>query len=474
MDLQKKTLYILLEIQSRELDSQLLLTTYFISKGYRVYIGDSKSIFKLLKKKKDKGGIFLNKGSSPYTDTKLIKKKCDQYAILDQELTPGFYNKILDYIFVARFFAKTDKLIDRYYVINKIIAFRAKKFFKKTNSNVVVMPVGWPRFDLLKKEFHKIYEKDIQKYNKKYKKHILFNSDFGHLSDEEILNAENNLLTRFDEKKSLEHQKKRAYFFKDELKHLKENLKNTKLFLEKLSKDYPQINFVIRSHPGEYISEWIKFCKKLKNFKVQSSKNSIISAILSSEGILHRGCTSGYESILLNKKSGYIDVTKNEKERLAFRKPLYLNSFKIKDKQSFEFYLGQKFPNYLHKKRIEYLLNSKKNEYAFEKIFNDIDSLKVNKEISYDYLELNFNNQLNSGLLFKLKEILYDILIILKIKPERNHRYGKIEPKTDKKFKLKKIKQIISQILNTKKFKNLKLNFTVKNLSDKLIEIDSK
>ena len=89
-ELLKKNVYIVLEVQSRELYQQLLLSTFLIANGYRVYIGESKSIFSLLKKKKNKGGILLNKGTIFRPESKLIKKKCDHYCVLDQELTPGF------------------------------------------------------------------------------------------------------------------------------------------------------------------------------------------------------------------------------------------------------------------------------------------------------------------------------------------------------------------------------------------------
>ena len=73
--MKKKTLYILMENQVRELNTYLLISIFASYKGYRIYLGTQYSIFKLLELKKKRGGIFINKGSSIKALSKLIKKK---------------------------------------------------------------------------------------------------------------------------------------------------------------------------------------------------------------------------------------------------------------------------------------------------------------------------------------------------------------------------------------------------------------
>lgn len=469
----KKTIYILLEVQSRELNSQLLLAIFFLNKGYRIYIGDSKSIFHLLKKKTDKGGIFLNKGTSPYNETKLIKKKCDEYVVLDQELTPGFNDKIFDYTISARVYDRTVKYIDRYYVINNAVAARAKKIFKKLGGNAKILVAGWPRIDLLKENFLSFYKTEIKKHKKKYKKHILFNSDFGSITEEEIQKVRNNILTSFEKDKPIAHQKKRIFFINDQLNHQLDNLNNTKAFLKKLSYSYPKMNFVIRSHPGEHISGWHKFCKNLKNFKVQAPTNAIAVALLSADAVIHRGCTTSYETVLLNKKSGYINVTGNEKLKLAFRKKLYDNSYKINNLKNFNDFLKKKKFISAHKKNIEIFFNLKKYHYACEKIFNDFDKIDINKENSWNDIRFKFHDHVKSKFIFSFKRLIYDLLILFKIKPERNKKNWNKVPKINKDFNAVNIKKIIYKMLGTKKFSTFDMDVKVTNLSEKLIEIDS-
>ena len=85
----KKNLYIIVEHKNREFISQVLLSTFAIRKGLRVYLGNYRGIFKLLSLKKGKSGLLMMKGGLNENLTKLIKKN-DKYIILDQEISPGY------------------------------------------------------------------------------------------------------------------------------------------------------------------------------------------------------------------------------------------------------------------------------------------------------------------------------------------------------------------------------------------------
>ena len=80
----KKNLYIIIEHQNREFLSQILLSTFAIKKGLRVFIGNYRGIFKLLLLKKEQSGILLMKGGLNEKLTRLIKKKCNQSSKKDK------------------------------------------------------------------------------------------------------------------------------------------------------------------------------------------------------------------------------------------------------------------------------------------------------------------------------------------------------------------------------------------------------
>lgn len=469
----KKNVYIVLEIQSRELYQQLLLSTFLIVNGYRVYIGDSQSIFSLLKKK-NKGGILLNKGTIFRPESKLIKKKCDYYCVLDQELTPGFTKSLTNWQIEQRIINNTANFIDRYYVINDFIAKRVKKYFNKLRTkNTKVVTTGWPKYDLYEKSFLTLFKKKIITFKKKFKNCIIFNSNFGRLSEEEVAFDRKHLLNKYDLQRNSDSKQKIFHYKKDIVDDGQDTLPKVKNFLINLSKIFPKKNFVIRPHPGEYSSEWFKFCKQLKNFKVQKPKDDIMISILASSGILHRGCTSGYEATLLNRKSGYIKLTKREKSRYAFRNILYETSYKINNLNDINDYFKKKFPKITHVNKIRKLLNIDNKEFACEKILKDMNLLTVNTEFSHkDIKIINLNDY---PIILFFKKAIYDLLIFLKIKPERNKRYNKgVVHKTDKNFNARFFKKFILKVLKNSKFKKYKFKISLTQISNNLIEIDNK
>ena len=88
----KKNIYIHIEILSRELASQLLLSIFAVQKNFRVYVGDNYSLKKILLIKKKREGIFIAKGDLDKITHNLVKEKCEKLISLDQEITPGFTN----------------------------------------------------------------------------------------------------------------------------------------------------------------------------------------------------------------------------------------------------------------------------------------------------------------------------------------------------------------------------------------------
>ena len=142
--MQKKNLYIIIEHQNREFLSQLLLSTFAVKKGLRVFIGNYRGIFKLLSLKKKKSGMLLMKGGLNEELTKFIKKKCNQYIILDQEVSPGYKLSKYTHWVSERFFSRTVKYIDLYCCLNDIIVHASKKNYQFKKEKIKLFKSGWP------------------------------------------------------------------------------------------------------------------------------------------------------------------------------------------------------------------------------------------------------------------------------------------------------------------------------------------
>ena len=298
----KKNLFLPIEFKYREFLSKIFLAFYAVNSGFRVYIGSSESIFRLIKSKNIKGGIFFFKGGLELIPLKELKKKCNNFVILDEELgtVKNDYAKIAN----SRIWPNTQKLIDRYYVIGNYGYEASKNIFPEMSSKIRC--TGWPRIDLWRKDNDYLFKKKTDLILKKYGNFILFSSDFGYNSQKVIdqrLNAY---------KYSLWKSKRDQYHF--------EKVRADKTFKEfnffkKLLKDYDKIKgsplIIIRPHPADDIQAWLDFSKQLKKIKV-IYEGEITPWINASSGVIHRGCSAAIQAHMRGLPIGYF-VTDNAK-----------------------------------------------------------------------------------------------------------------------------------------------------------------
>ena len=290
----KVTVYIPIEWINRELNSTLLLTKFLIKKKLRVIIGSKRSIFFYLKHKKSKSGIFFYKGGLEKNICEFINEKCNKLVILDQEIGPINNDDSLIYKIKTRFFKNTLKFISRYYCINKKVFKTSKKILEPHINGKVVLS-GWPRVDLWRKKYPKIFLTENNFIKKKYNNYILFSSNFICLNLNEIKNFKKRVKTYWTSHK---HPVKKKV---QQMLNSYKEFKNFKLFLKEYSNIKTLPTLIIRPHPNEDIDVWKKITKNYDNIFVES-KFDIHPWIYNSELILHRGCTSSVHAQVAKKK----------------------------------------------------------------------------------------------------------------------------------------------------------------------------
>src|SRR5699024_4699351 len=128
--------------------------------------------------------------------------------------------------------------------------------------------VGNPRFDLLTKKYRNIYQDDVRVIQEAYQDFILVNTRFS------LYNAAKGKR----EKKYLQSMKKLYHSFLD--------------MIESTAITFPQLNIVIRPHPGENRQSYLQAFRQYKNIHV-IHEGSIIKWLLAAKVIIHHGCTSG-------------------------------------------------------------------------------------------------------------------------------------------------------------------------------------
>jgi surface carbohydrate biosynthesis protein len=464
--MKKKTIYVLIENEVRELYPLILFAIISSIRGYRVYIGTHYSILKLLKIKKSFGGIFINKGSLKLNDCILVKKKCNKLAILDQEISPGYSDYYYNYIVTARHYKNTLRYVDRYYCINDQVKKIAEKTILKENKKLKIISVGWPRFDVLNNKFKYVFDTSLKKLKKKYNKFILFNSDFGLVSEKDINVFNNTRIWKKTNKKFIDMHYKIRNSFRD---HAIKDFAETKLFLSSLIKNLKNINIVIRPHPAESLNEWRSFCKTSKNFFLTKPITDVVPTIYASSHVLHRGCTTGYQSLVLKKKTGYLNLLKENSKTYHYRPSLFDLSKKIEKDSQFNFWLKEK--NNFSKKNNNKLNNvlNIDNKLACEKILDDLDDCELSTENKHKKFQLYGNFEVKFD---ELKNEIYDLLVKIGLKKERNFLSKYKTQKIHKSFNEINIEKLINLFLKSEFFKDKCVKIKVNKISDILFEID--
>ena len=301
MNSKKKFLFLPVEFKHREFLSKLLLASFASKAGFRVYVGSTNTISRVLNLKKYKGGIFFYKGGVDLDTLLKIKKKFDYFVILDEEL--GTEKKLYAQVAKRRIWPNTEKYTDRYFVIGKHGYEVSRDIFPEMKNSVRC--TGWPRVDLWRKENEFLFKDKTESISKRYGKYVLFVSDFGYNS-EKIINDRLEGIKNSNWKSLKNELSIRKKFSDNTFKEYNQFLKILKNYDR--MKNCPLI--IIRPHPAEDIDAWFDFSKELTNIKV-IYEGEITPWINASSGILHRGCTSAIQAHMQGLPVGYFVAEKS-------------------------------------------------------------------------------------------------------------------------------------------------------------------
>ena len=262
-----------IEIKVREQDAKLLLAYYAALSGFTVVIGEQLRVEKASMTLPQ--GIYFSKGYPNHYKKRLvaqIKNTGHHFVELDEEgliihdkarylsdrMNPSLNSRI-DHVYCWG--------DDQYDLIKNSSTPLTKKIFKTGN----------PRFDLLSKKYRGLYLEQAPT-NKSFSQTILINTRFA------LYNSIQKSKTALNE-----HEQYMKRLFNHFIK-----------LVNALSKSYPSLQFIVRPHPAENQLTYKRAFTDLKNVRV-TTKGNVITSILSSDMIIHNGCTTGIEAFLLDK-----------------------------------------------------------------------------------------------------------------------------------------------------------------------------
>jgi len=298
-----RVVYLPIETKSRELDSKVLMAVDLINHGLNVVICGKK--FDL--ENSSKGLVVLKSAAAfEYERINRLKKIGMKCVVLDEE---GLVHTSNEREHALRYSQKTLDMVDMVYFHGNYERDLIARNYHIDQKKYSI--TGNPRFDLYKSEYSGFYSPEADLIKKKYGKFVLIPSRFAMI----------NIAKRGveSEKAYIEFLKKNYVSNENELKTFIGMMAHAKslfnAFLElipKLSKKFPDINFVIRPHPSEASGAWLEASRSCNNVFV-TNDGAIGPWLLSAVAIIHNGCTTGFEAYLAGKAViSYMPFTSEE------------------------------------------------------------------------------------------------------------------------------------------------------------------
>ena len=425
--MKKKNIYIPIEIFVREINSKILFAFYAALKNYRIFIGTKTGIDKIIDKKiklKQRSGVYFYK-SQILNNVKYknkVKKAFEKIIVLDEELGSGVSN--LKSTFETRI--KTLSGIDKFFVIGKKMKKNILNFNPKYKNKIIVS--GWLKYDYYKDKNLNIFNKEVAEIKRNYGDFFLFSSNYGALSKEgfkSIIKNDSSILKN----KNLNNKKNDYYTFKQSLN----DFKYLKYSLFDFLKQNQNLNLIIRPHPSDKLyDDWNVFgC--FPNVKI-INKYDIVPWIISSKGLIHRGCSTSIDAFFLKKPVFYFlpnrkiaDTEKNFTYKIS--KKIYDFTSIKNSKFDFTYNAGKNFLNEIETKNATY-----------KNIIKELNTIKFSKDESINFNILEQFRNYFIPYLGKLKSSFKRIIFNQKI--VRNQKIFKFITK-------KELKQKISYLNNT-------------------------
>ena len=323
---------------------------------------------------------------------------------------------------------KNLKDIDKFFVIGKKMMKNLASFdqyFKR-----ISFITGWLKYDIYRKKNIKLFSSETEEIKKKYGDFYLFSSNYGTIS-KEGLNLRMSLDKNLKKLKNSKNIKNDYHTFKNSISDFEYFKKSIFYFLKK----NPKFKLIIRPHPADQLYKDWKVFEQFENVKVVN-KYDIVPWILSSKGLIHRGCSTSIDAFFLNKPIYYFlpkrKILNSEKNLI------YKISKKIR---SFESINNNNKKNVKNKFSINNEIYLKKP--AYESIIKQLKKIKITKE-----------NKINFTLYENFKYYLIPFLGNLKLRFKKNFLDKDIIDNRKISMFIKK-KKLIEKInsINNNKFK---------------------
>jgi hypothetical protein len=152
---------------------------------------------------------------------------------------------------------------------------------------------GNPRIDLLRKEVRGYFNGDVAELRRRFGRYILLNSNFGRVNSDVKRRRDDGAAG-----KRSDPELDKIWF--DTIAYRKQLYEHFRVMLASLAKAFPDYTILLRPHPSEKIESWKYIEAAYTNVRVLFEGN-VVPWLMGAEILVHNGCTTAIESVLLDK-----------------------------------------------------------------------------------------------------------------------------------------------------------------------------
>ncbi|MGH8120970.1 MAG: surface carbohydrate biosynthesis protein [Gammaproteobacteria bacterium] len=290
--MKRRILYLPIETKSRELLGKLLFATRATERGWIVLLGASNDI---------RSWIHIKRCPGVYVESGLPRKKIKKL----RELRQGGFRLVnlceenIVYVDGKGYCERKAspgslEQIDIYFASGPRNA-NDMRCYRPEHADKIIES-GNPRFDTLLPEMRSVYEPEARQLRDRYGRFLLVNTNFGRANP---FKAGQDVVAKL-KRWGVVSSKEQVEYLRRQIEYKRHQMKDLQTLLENYSVHGQFDRIIIRPHPVENHSVWKSWAENVKNVEVHYKGNAIVW-MLAAAAILHTGCTTGIEGVLLDR-----------------------------------------------------------------------------------------------------------------------------------------------------------------------------
>lgn len=286
----RRVLYMPIETKTRELLGKSFLAARAVERGWIVVMGAQRDTRDFMRGRP--AGVYVEMSIPDRKISRLEQIRKGGHRIVNLCEESAFYTSADDYC-ARKLGSGALKLVDRLLTPGERNARDVRACRPESEGKVVV--TGNPRFDILLPELRCIYRGGAEAIRQDLGSFILVNSNFVRINP---YAREQDTVERWLSKGHI-REGSEVEFLRNHAAFKRRQMDGLRALLEELAASPGVEKIVFRPHPGEDREVWREWAKPL-NIEVHH-EGSANEWMMAAEAVLHPGCTTGIEGLLLDR-----------------------------------------------------------------------------------------------------------------------------------------------------------------------------